>query len=105
MLYELAPKLNRYPGQFSVLLLDNISFHHNFFFQRMMHELGVIIAYLPHYDPKSNLAEIDFRNIKTIEKSKKIYGKHEGLMSLARSVEAIKHTNHIQDLKSMGYIL
>ena len=49
--------LNAYPAARSILIIDNVSFHHNIFFKELIKTTGTIIVYLPPYNPMINLTE------------------------------------------------
>ena len=48
------------------------------------------MLHLPHFVPHYNLTECAFRDIKTIEKSKSVYGEEKGLLSLVDGVLSLK---------------
>ena len=104
VIHEMIHHLNPYPGPRSVLAIDNIGFHHNELFQNVITEIGTICAYLPHYDPFYNLTEYVFRDIKSIEAAKCVYGEREAVISLAESVEKVKNKKYAKILKDIGYI-
>ena len=89
VLKKLLPIINAYPGNNSVILLDNIQFHHNETFLNIASELKALVVFLPSYMHLLNLMEYGFRDIKAIEVSKCIYGKREGLESLIQSISKI----------------
>ena len=101
---DLLQHLNAYPGPCSILFIDNVAFHHNPIFIALIELIGVILIFLPHYNPIINLAEWVFRDVKAIEIKKKVYGEFEGLMSLCESVETVKKKNYEKTLKEIGYI-
>eukprot|EP01083_Nonionella_stella_P134342 408843_1 len=101
---DLMEYLNPYPQQFSIIILDNISFHHNEIFLQIADSIGSIIAFLPHYDPITNLSEYGFRDVKQIEISKNIKSEFEAMMSLCDSVEVIRHKDYSKILRQIGYI-
>ncbi len=51
--------MNRFPGPYSVLILDNASIHKGQYLKTLCEEKGVILeflsAYSPDYNPVSNL--------------------------------------------------
>ena len=104
MVNRLMDYVNPYPGDRSIILLDNITFHHNEVFKDIFFEYGSMAVYLPHYQPTLNLMEYGFRDIKAMEVSKGIYGEQEGLMSLIESVERIKNKDYTDILRTLGYI-
>lgn len=101
---RLSTFLNPYPGFNSVVIIDNVPFHHNGTLVRMIQYLGCVLLFLPRYMPKLNLAECGFRDVKAIEISKCIYGELEGLISLANSVESVRHKDYSKELAMMGYL-
>ena len=101
---RLLKYINPYPGDRSIILLDNISFHHNWYFINIILEFGAVVAHLPHYCPTLNLTEYAFRDIKCIEISKNVYGMREGLISLAESTDKIKHKDYTDILQKIGFI-
>ena len=100
---ELFAHLQPYPQNQSILLLDNVQFHHNDIFMEMMKDIGCIVIFLPHYDPIINLAEYVFRDVKQKEMKKNIYGEKEGLLSLTESVEELRYKKYSSTLKQIGY--
>ena len=103
VMHKLVHWVNRYPQPRSVVILDNIKFHHNVVFRQTISEIGAICAYLPHYDPYYNLTEYVFRDIKSIEVAKGIYGEKESLLSLVESVESLRNKNYSNILTTIGH--
>ena len=101
---KLLPFINPYPQKNSILLMDNISFHHCKFILDIIAEIGAIGAFLPHYDPIYNLSEYCFRDIKAIEISKNIYGEKDALLSMVDSVEKMRNKDYTETLKKIGYM-
>ena len=54
---ELIEELNPYPGERSILFIDNAGFNHNQIFLDVIETIGCMLAFLPHYEPIINLAE------------------------------------------------
>ena len=104
VLKKLIPIINAYPGNNSVILLDNIQFHHNETFLNIVSELKALVLFLPSYMPLLNLMEYGFRDIKAIEVSKCVYGEREGLESLIESISKIENKDYTPILKKIGYI-
>ena len=104
VLKKLSSIINPYPGDHSVILMDNIQFHHNEIVVSFIAELKAIMVFLPHYMPMLNLMEYGFRDIKAIEISKCVYGEREGLESLISSVEKIRKKDYTLILKQIGFI-
>ena len=104
VLKKLIPIINAYPGNNSVILLDNIQFHHNETFLNIVSELKALVLFLPSYMPLLKLMEYVFRDIKAIEVSKCVYGEREGLESLIESISKIENKDYTPILKKIGYI-
>jgi transposase len=57
--------MNAYPGENSVLLLDNASIHHSDEVAELCTEAGVVLEFLPPYAPQFAPVETVFYNIKS----------------------------------------
>ena len=62
---DLLPRMNRFPGEHSVLILDNCNKHKTVEFMNMMAQAGVLIKFLPPYSPWLNPIESVFRSVKS----------------------------------------
>ncbi|CAB4494688.1 unnamed protein product [Rhizophagus irregularis] len=60
----LLPKMNAYPGPYSVLVLDNVSIHKGQHLLNICNAKGVRVEYLPPYSPDINPIEQAFFYIK-----------------------------------------
>lgn len=101
---ELSEFIQPYPGQHSVIILDNCSTHHNIIYKQILDELGAIGLFLPRYTPMLNVTEYAFRDIKAKEKQKREYGELEGLISLMESIDSLKNKSYSSIMKKIGYI-
>jgi transposase len=57
--------MNPYPGDNSVLIMDNARIHHNANLNSLLEELGCHIVFLPPYSPDYNPIETAFSFIKS----------------------------------------
>jgi transposase len=53
-----------YPLPYLVLVMDNVSIHHNEEIQRLCNATGVKFEYLSPYSPDFNLIEASFHDLK-----------------------------------------
>ena len=58
------PLMNAYPGDHSVMVLDNCRIHHNVEFKEMIENAGGYTLYTPPYTPKHNPIELVFSKVK-----------------------------------------
>lgn len=65
---HLLPRCGRWPDDYSVIVMDNASFHHSARVKQMCQEAGVKIIYLPPYSPDLNPIEEFFAQLKTLVK-------------------------------------
>jgi hypothetical protein len=65
---ELLPFCGRWPEPFSVLIMDNASFHHMERIQQLCYNAGVKLIYLPPYSPDLNPIEEFFAELKAFIK-------------------------------------
>ena len=101
---DLIQYLQPYPNPRSVILLDNIAYHHDPIFIQLVEEMDVMVFHLPHYDPLYNLTEYAFRDMKSIERMKNVYGEEEALLSLVDTLNVLKNKSYKKTLKKIGYI-
>ncbi len=101
---QLINVMQPYPGQCSVLLLDNVALHKTPLLRQIADAIKFKILWLPRYCPLFNLAEYSFRDVKSIEKSKGIIGEREAMHSLIDSVERLRHKDYSKDVHKMGYL-
>jgi transposase len=52
--------MNRFPGPYSVLILDNASIHKGQYLRSLCEEKGVVIEFLPAYSPDYNPVSISY---------------------------------------------
>lgn len=100
----MSPHIESYPGRHSLIMIDNVPFHHNVELQEIIDTLGAILLFLPTYKPNLNPVEFYFNAIKMKEICKQASGNWEdAMMSLAESVEAMKGTNYSSIHRQIGY--
>ena len=58
------PKMSRFPGPNSILVMDNASWHHDDRVTQLAKHYGVVIWYLPPYSPDFNPIEAFFHDLK-----------------------------------------
>lgn len=63
--YKVLPRMNRYPGPNSVLVLDNAAIHHGGRIASLCERKGVLLRYLPAYCPELNPIELAFNMFKS----------------------------------------
>ena len=103
-LEDLSPHIESYPGKHSLIMIDNVPFHHNVQLQEMVDALGAILLFLPTYKPNWNPVEFYFNAIKMIEKRKQVAGdKDLAMLSLAESVEEMKGSDYSGKHRQIGY--
>jgi len=56
--------MNPYPGDNSVIVMDNAKIHHDHELVVLLEELGCWVVFLPPYSPDYNLIETAFSTIK-----------------------------------------
>ena len=61
---DLIPLMNPYPGENSVIVLDNFRIHHAVDFLTMMERFGLILEFLPAYSADYSPIEPSFNQIK-----------------------------------------
>ena len=98
---RLVDIIGEWPAANSIVIIDNVSFHHNEAVHNIIEEAGAIIVYLPAYTPWMNLAEYFFHGIKEEERRKQVYGEAEGLLSLIESVEAMRGRRWINIIRKV----
>ena len=64
MVHQLLPSMNRYPGERSVLILDNARAHSTQIVDFAFQHFGVMVIFLPPYSPDLNPIERFFSSIK-----------------------------------------
>ena len=95
----------QYPGKHSVVMVDNVSFHHNEMFEYMIEQKGAILLYLPSYMPKWNITEYYFNGIKSKERMKQVFGNPVAAMvSLCECVEEMKDLDWFPTMKEIGFV-
>ncbi|KAL8284352.1 hypothetical protein RB597_005053 [Gaeumannomyces tritici] len=62
----LLPKMNRFPGPDSILVMDNASWHKDPQVDALCRRFGVMLLYLPPYSPDFNPIEAYFKDLKTL---------------------------------------
>ena len=62
-------KMNKYPGNNSIVCMDSCRLHDNYSFVQMVNSFDIIILKLAKYKPYHNLAEWAFNAIKSIVRS------------------------------------
>ena len=62
--YRLLQHCTAFPGPNSVLILDNVGFHRNRIFRRIVQFHGARLMYLPPYSPHLNVIELLFNALK-----------------------------------------
>lgn len=67
---QLLQHCGKWPKLKSVLVMDNVSFHHTKQIQRMCSEAGVKLVYLPPYSPDLNPIQEFFAELKGFIKRK-----------------------------------
>ena len=77
--------MNRHPAPRSILVLDNVSFHHSDFVEYEANRLGIEIVYLPPYFPNGNLSELFGNGIKQKLISEQVFGKRQMIDGIRRS--------------------
>lgn len=63
-LFRLLPNCNPYPGNNSVIILDNVAFHRSEPFRLIVQYFGAKLMYLPPYSPHLNTVELLFNALK-----------------------------------------
>jgi transposase len=61
---QLVPNMQPFPGDNSILILDNCSIHHTHEVQQLLGSLGVLLFFLPPYSPDYNPIEELFSYLK-----------------------------------------
>ena len=61
---RLIPNMQPFPGEHSILILDNCSVHHAHNVKDMLASFGILVFFLPPYSPDMNPAEELFSHIK-----------------------------------------
>ena len=101
---EVINLMRPYPEPFSVLLLDNVSIHKSAILEQIIDFLGCVLIWIPRYCPLYNLAEYSFRDTKNIERVKGITGELASFVSLAESIESLRHKDYTPELRIAGYV-
>ena len=102
---QLLGHIQAYPGAHSLIMIDNIPFHHNLELQELVEATGAILLYLPAYKPDWNLAEYHFQAIKRKEERAGVCGDDDAaFLSLCQSVKDIEGVCWDSVLKEIGYI-
>jgi transposase len=65
---QLLHHCGRWPEPNSVLIMDNVSFHHSDRIEEMCRDAGVKVVYLPPYSPDQNPIEEFFAELKAFIK-------------------------------------
>ncbi|THV06429.1 hypothetical protein K435DRAFT_960414 [Dendrothele bispora CBS 962.96] len=60
ILDDVVPQMNAYPGDQSVLIMDNARIHHNEALKEALNSQGIMLIYLPPYSPDLNPIEESF---------------------------------------------
>lgn len=74
----LLPYCSRWPDPKSVLIMDNVSFHHSEKIQQSCDDAGVVLLYLPPYSPDLNPIEEFFSKLKMY--IRQVWDKQEGFI-------------------------
>ncbi len=61
---QLLPLCNEYPGERSIIVLDNVSIHMDPSIVQAIEAKGCLVKYLPPYSPDFNLIELTFSVLK-----------------------------------------
>ena len=99
---RLVDVINEWPSPNSIVIIDNVSFHHNEAVHNIIEESGAIIVYLPAYTPWINLAEYFFHAIKEEERRKNVIGESAALLSLIDSIDAMKGRSWINIIRKIN---
>ena len=53
---EVVPEIEPYPGKHSIIMIDNVPFHHNKNLQEMVDAANAVLLFLPSYKPDYNVS-------------------------------------------------
>ena len=96
--------MNPYPGNRSVLILDNASIHHYTPFKRVAAFVGIRLVYLPPYSPHLNIIELFFNALKRSLEKNRWLTQHAPLVSVVAICENYRRYNVLGALDNAGYL-
>ncbi len=101
---ELMPFVNPYPQHRSIMILDNIKFHENRLLRLFAQQTGCLVLHLPRYSPFLNMAEYIFNAIKGRCRNMQSFGYFASMVTILRSVSAMRGRNWRGILRKLEYI-
>jgi len=100
---RLSSHINPYPLPNSIIIIDNLNFHHDCYFETFIKRKNAIIIFLPEYHPHLNLAEYAFNAIRASETSLDVKGEIGSFLSLQQQIKKLKTVDWIPLLRKLGY--
>ena len=83
----------------SILILDNVSFHHSDIITEILRDVGILVLFLPPYSPDYNPIEEAFSYIKHYLKD------HESIMDIVSPLTILSAAfNSITSHQCLGWI-
>ena len=104
-LFNLLPHLNEYPGENSIVLMDNAAWHHKELITIFCQLYGLYVIWLPAYFPLLCLAEYVFQGIKKkIKYRSSPTNIYDAILSVQECIEELAGLDYRGLLRKLGYL-